>query len=83
MQDRLRVSHADIDERNLEPTLLANARGGGSGELPLMLDAEIVERRLHQRLELRAADDQYPRAPRAHSGAEPTSRRRVAAVANP
>ena len=46
--------------RDLEPALFAHASRGGSGELPLMLDPEIVQRRLQQRLQLRAADHQNP-----------------------
>ena len=55
LEHRLRAADADVDERDLEPALAADARGGGAGRLPLVLDPELVERRLEHRLQLARA----------------------------
>ena len=64
LDHHLRVADADVDERDLEPALAADARRGRAGQLPLELDPEVVERGLERRLQLLAADDQHPRAAR-------------------
>ena len=60
LQHGLRVADPDVDQRDLEAPLAAHAGGGRAGRLPLVLDAELVERGLEHGLQLLRARRRAP-----------------------
>jgi hypothetical protein len=61
LKNGLRVSYPHIDERHLKTPLGAHPGSGGSGELPVVADAELVQGRLQYGPHLLAPHHEHPR----------------------
>ena len=72
LQGGLRIADSHVDQRHLEAPLVAHPGCRSPARLPLVLDPELVERRLERELHVLAADDQHAAA--ARPGRRPRAR---------